>query len=226
MRQPDEAGKASFTAADFRRRARAGAIPLSMAGSILDDGLVHCDGMEQQIHSGAWPRPTYASVLAGIVDRPGGATVLLTQRAMHLSSHAGQIAFPGGKIEPTDRDVIETAMREAEEEIGLGQSFIEPVGLLSPYQTSTGFRMAPVLAVVKPGFSLKLDEEEVVDVFEAPLEFLMDVKNHQHMNIHWRGKMRQFYTMPYEGRNIWGATAAILRNLYEKLYDGAPSPTE
>jgi 8-oxo-dGTP pyrophosphatase MutT (NUDIX family) len=222
MRHLDETGKHSFTAADFRRRALSSALPLSRACSLLSDGPVHCDGMEGALLLGAWPQPRFASVLAGIVDRADGATVLLTQRAHHLHSHPGQVAFPGGKIEADDCDLIETALREAEEEIGLARSFVEPVGLLRPYQTSTGFRMAPVLAVVKPGFTLKLDAEEVAGVFEAPLAFLMDEKNHQKQKIHWRGEMRQFYTMPFEGWNIWGATAAILRDLYEKLYCDAP----
>jgi 8-oxo-dGTP pyrophosphatase MutT (NUDIX family) len=214
----NEAGKDSFSAADFRRRALAAALPLSRAHSILESGPVNYDGMDREALSSAWPKPRFAGVLAGIVDRDGGATVLLTQRALHLNSHPGQIAFPGGKIEPSDRDIIETALREAEEEIGLPRSFVEPVGLLAPYETSTGFRMAPVLAVIRPGFALTLDDSEVAEAFEAPLAFLMNTDNHLRQNVHWQGRLRQFYTMPYQGRNIWGATAAILRNIYEELY--------
>jgi 8-oxo-dGTP pyrophosphatase MutT (NUDIX family) len=214
MRQTGGSGKDSFTAGDFRRRAAAAAFPLSLAAGIFDGGEVNCEGGRSE----SWPRPRLASVLTGIVDREDGATVLLTRRAAHLRSHAGQIAFPGGKIEPRDRDAVETALREAEEEIGLSRDFVEPVGLLRPYQTSTGFRMAPVLAVIRPGFSLAIDRDEVAEVFEAPLAFLMNARNHRKQNVYWRGEMRQFYVMPCEGRNIWGATAAILRDIYMKLY--------
>ncbi len=158
-----------------------------------------------------------AAVLAPIVARPEGLTVLLTLRASHLRAHSGQIAFPGGKI-----DLAETpeaaALREASEEIGLEERFIEPLGWLDPYLTATGFRIAPLVALVDPSFSLVINRHEVAEVFEAPFAFLMDPSNHRLDQREWRGEVRKFYAMPHEGRYIWGATAGMLRNLYEKLF--------
>jgi 8-oxo-dGTP pyrophosphatase MutT (NUDIX family) len=158
-----------------------------------------------------------AAVLAPIVARPEGLTVLLTLRATHLRAHSGQVAFPGGKI-----DLEETpeaaALREAREEIGLENRFIEPLGWLDPYLTGTGFRIAPLVALVDPSFTLVINKHEVDEVFEAPFAFLMDPSNHRLDQREWRGEMRKFYAMPHEGRYIWGATAGMLRNLYEKLF--------
>lgn len=158
-----------------------------------------------------------AAVLAPVVARPGGLTVLLTQRAAHLRSHSGQVAFPGGKIDlgETARD---TAFRESHEEIGLLPEFVEPLGWLDPYLTGTGFRIAPLVALVRPGFVLAPNTEEVAEVFETPFAFLMNPANHELHAREWRGVTRRYYAMPYEGRYIWGATAGILRNLYERLF--------
>jgi 8-oxo-dGTP pyrophosphatase MutT (NUDIX family) len=145
-------------------------------------------------------------------------TVLLTQRTEGLPRHAGQIAFPGGRMEPTDRDPTATALREANEEIGLDPSFVEPLGYLDPYRTGTGFRIFPVVGIVREGFALQLDAREVAEAFEVPLAFLMDETNHRTEVRTWRGAERRFYAMPFEQRYIWGATAGIMKNMHKRLF--------
>ncbi len=157
-----------------------------------------------------------AAVLAPIVARPDGLTILLTLRASHLRAHSGQIAFPGGQIDPGETPQA-AALREVWEEIGLDERFIEPLGWLDPYLTGTGFRVAPLVGLVDPSFTLSINRHEVDEVFEAPFAFLMDPANHRLDQREWRGETRKFYAMPHGGRYIWGATAGMLRNLYEKL---------
>jgi 8-oxo-dGTP pyrophosphatase MutT (NUDIX family) len=159
-----------------------------------------------------------AAVLVGIVPDAAGSRVILTKRASHLKHHPGQIAFPGGKIDPTDADAIAAALREAEEEIGLERRFVRPLGYLDPYLSSTGYRILPVLAIVRPGFDLTIDPSEVDIAFEAPLGFLMDPDNHARHSREWQGMIRHYLAMPFGEHYIWGVTAGILRNLYEKLY--------
>lgn len=158
-----------------------------------------------------------AAVLIPVVDHPE-PTVLLTQRSPNLSSHAGQIAFPGGKIDVTDATPLDAALREAEEEVGLDRSFVDPIGYLDVYGTAFGFRILPTVARVRPGFSLRINEGEVDDAFEVPLAFLMDPANHQLHSKEFRGMERSYYAMPFAERYIWGATAGILRVLYERIY--------
>jgi 8-oxo-dGTP pyrophosphatase MutT (NUDIX family) len=158
-----------------------------------------------------------AAVLVPVIVRENGLTVLLTQRASHLRSHSGQVAFPGGKIDPGET-AAETALREAQEEIGLDPAFVEPLGWLDPYLTGTGFRVAPLLALVRPGFALRLNPDEVAEAFETPLDFLMNPANHRLDEREWQGQKRRFYAMPHDGHYIWGATAGIIRNLYERLF--------
>lgn len=158
-----------------------------------------------------------AAVLVPVIDREGGATVLLTQRTDHLSNHAGQVAFPGGRVDDTDTGPVDTALRETEEEIGLDRSFIDVIGALDTYETGTGFSITPIVGVVRPGFTLTLQADEVAQVFEVPLDFFLDPSNHQRESREWRGAMRHYYVMPYDGHHIWGATAGMLVNLYNKL---------
>jgi 8-oxo-dGTP pyrophosphatase MutT (NUDIX family) len=135
-----------------------------------------------------------------------------------MPSHPGQISFPGGKMEPGDATPVDCALREAYEEIGLEASRVEVLGFLDSYRTGTGFQIVPVVAFVTPGFTPRLDTREVTEVFEVPLGFLMDPANHQKQSREWRGRQRSFYAMPYEGRYIWGATAGMLKNLHQRLF--------
>ncbi len=157
-----------------------------------------------------------AAVLMPIVARET-PTFLLTRRAEKLATHSGQVAFPGGRIDEGDRDPADAAMREAMEEIGLAREFIMPLGYLDPYLSGTGFRIVPVVALVRPGFALKLNPSEVVDAFEVPFDFLMSPDNHLRHNREWRGLIRSYYAMPYGEHYIWGATAGMIRRLYERL---------
>ncbi len=158
-----------------------------------------------------------AAVLVPVVDRPE-PTVLLTQRSAHLPDHPGQISFPGGKIDAGDETPLAAALREAEEEIGLARDFIDPIGYLDLYMTTRGYRIVPVVARVKPGFTLTLNTSEVDDSFEVPLAFLMAPENHQKVAREWQGMKRTVYAMPFGERNIWGVTAGIMRNLYDRIY--------
>lgn len=159
-----------------------------------------------------------AAVLIAIIDRPDGPTVLLTQRSSALRSHSGQIAFPGGRIDPTDRGPLEAALREADEEVGLSPALIQPIGYLDLYLSNSGYRIAPVVALADPGMVLHLNPDEVTDVFECPLAFLMDPANHVAESREWHGIMRHYYAMPWQGHYIWGVTAGIIHALYERVY--------
>ena len=167
--------------------------------------------------------PAHASVLVPLVMREHGLQVLLTMRTAHLRDHAGQISFPGGRVETHDADAVATALRETEEEVGLARQHIEVIGTLPIYTTVTGFVVTPVVALVQPGFSLQLDAFEVAEAFEVPLPFLMTPAHHRRHRFEMSGQQRQFLSMPWQGVNgegrpqdyfIWGATAAMLRNLY------------
>jgi len=160
-----------------------------------------------------------AAVLVPIVEHAEGPTVLLTRRADHLNSHSGQVAFPGGKVEPGETPV-EGALREAEEEIGLDRAFVDVVGYIDPYETGTGFRILPVVSFVRPGFKLQADPGEVAEIFEVPLSFLLDEDNHERHSVFWKGKRRAYYAMPYRGHYIWGATAGMIRNLSDRMKKG------
>ncbi len=158
-----------------------------------------------------------AAVLIPVVDRDE-PMVLLTQRTAHLPQHAGQIAFPGGKIDPADASPLAAALREADEEVGLHADAVDPIGYLDVYMTTLGYRIVPVVARVQPGFTLTLNPGEVDDVFEVPLSFMMEAANHQRHSREWQGLMRTYYAIPFGDRYIWGVTAGIFRNLYERVY--------
>jgi len=159
-----------------------------------------------------------AAVLVPLVVRPQGLQVLLTQRTAHLHDHAGQIAFPGGRAEAGDADIVDTALRETEEETGVAREHVDVLGTLPDYLTSSGFRVTPVIGLTVPEFTLAHDPFEVAEIFEVPLSFLMDPHNHRmHSARMVDGMPRRYYSMPFEERFIWGATAGMLRNLYHML---------
>jgi 8-oxo-dGTP pyrophosphatase MutT (NUDIX family) len=210
---------ALFDSAEFFARARARLrfdVPpgLTDASVVPPSGDHGTDRMLEIIAREQPIRP--AAVLIAVVDHPQ-PTVLLTQRAAHLHDHAGQISFPGGKIDPEDASPLDAALREAWEEIGLEREFIDPIGYLDLYGTGFGFRILPTVARIRPGFDLRISADEVDDAFEVPLAFLMDAANHQVHNKEFRGMMRSYYAMPFEERYIWGATAGMLRVLYERI---------
>ncbi len=159
----------------------------------------------------------HAAVLVPIIAR-SPLTLLLTARTEHLPSHAGQIAFPGGKVETHDASPLAAALRETREEIALDHAFIQPVGYLPPYRTGTGFIITPSVALVRPGFKLTANPDEVADIFEVPFAFLMNEANHEVHSRVWNGAERHFYAMPYGQRYIWGATAGIIRTLHRRLF--------
>lgn len=160
-----------------------------------------------------------AAVLAPIIMRPNGWTMLFTQRAEETPAHPGQISFPGGRVQASDESPLDTALRETFEEIGLARDLIAPLGAFDRYETGTGFRITPIVGLIKPGFELRLDPREVASVFEAPLSFLFDPANHERREGEWRGVKRAYYAMPYREHFIWGATAGMVRALYQRLYE-------
>ncbi|HSM19158.1 MAG TPA: CoA pyrophosphatase [Hyphomicrobiales bacterium] len=219
MTEMSETRSSPFSAEEFRARAcqclsideaRTGEACKPTGDHIIDPGL--SEAVE------AIPALRLAAVLVPVIAHPGEATVLLTQRTEHLPAHAGQIAFPGGKIEDHDATPLCAALREAQEEVGLPPDHVEPIGYLRPYHSRTGFNIVPVVALVRPGFTLVLDRSEVEDAFEVPLSFLMNPENHQRHSRVLLGARRNFFAMPYENRYIWGVTAGIIRELYDEVY--------
>jgi 8-oxo-dGTP pyrophosphatase MutT (NUDIX family) len=182
------------------------------AGHALDLSLLEGDD-----HHDA--RPTHsidAAVLVAITDRaqPG---VILTQRPETMRKHAGQVAFPGGRVDPEDADLVTAALREAEEEVALARHHVDLIGLTDPYRTITGYCVTPVLGVIPPDLPLVANADEVAAIFEAPLDFLMDPANHRKTTVDWNGHARTYYEMHWDGRRIWGATAAMIVNLSKRL---------
>jgi 8-oxo-dGTP pyrophosphatase MutT (NUDIX family) len=211
---------AAISSAEFFDRSRA-RLRFDVPPGLTDANIVPLSGdrgTDRMLGILALEKPIRpAAVLIPVVDHPE-PTVLLTQRSAHLNDHAGQISFPGGKIDSTDATPLDAALREAWEEVGLTRDFIEPIGYLDLYGTSFGFRILPTVARVRPGFTLKINAAEVDDAFEVPLAFLMNPANHQIHSKEFRGMERSYYAMPFAERYIWGATAGILRVLYERIY--------
>ena len=173
--------------------------------------------------NGVIPTPTSfrpAAVLVPLVRREPGITVLLTQRTEDMPSHAGQIAFPGGRKQQEDADAKATALRETEEEVGISRKFVQVIGEVDPYRTGTGYEITPVVGIVTPGFTIHADPREVADVFEVPLSHFLDAQNHRIDSRIFQGRERRFYAMPYGDRYIWGATAGMLKNLHFVLTNG------
>jgi 8-oxo-dGTP pyrophosphatase MutT (NUDIX family) len=215
-----KAAPAAISAASFYDRARS-RLSFDVPPGLIDPNIIPESGdpgTDRMLEIIAREQPVRpAAVLIPVVDHEE-PTVLLTQRSAHLNEHAGQIAFPGGKIDSTDRSPLDAALREAWEEVGLDRSFVDPIGYLGLYGTGFGFRILPTVARVKPGFKLTINRSEVDDAFEVPLSFLMNPANHQLHSKEFRGMERSYYAMPFAERYIWGATAGILRVLYERIY--------
>jgi 8-oxo-dGTP pyrophosphatase MutT (NUDIX family) len=208
----DKHAAKSFSIDDFR--IRADGETWQYDGADYGDHRLNPDLRELIVHD----HLRDAAVLIPVVDRGPEATVILTQRTERLRSHSGQVAFPGGRIDPTDASPEEAALRETLEEIGLKASAIEVIGRMPDYVTGSGYRIAPVLGIVTPPFELAINEHEVDAAFEVPLGFLMNAANHNRESRMWKEKERFYYTMPYGERFIWGVTAGIIRTLYERLY--------
>jgi 8-oxo-dGTP pyrophosphatase MutT (NUDIX family) len=218
----DRASSEQVTTASFFDRARA-RLALEVPRALTDPTAEGARG-DLDLNPDVWQRAGVkatkpAAVLVPVIDR-AEPTVLLTMRTAELASHAGQVAFPGGKIDPGDESPVAAALREAKEETGLAPDFIEPIGYLDLYLTFSGFRILPTVARVRPEFTLELNPREVTEAFEVPLKFLMTPANHQRKTRDWNGFARDYYAIPFENRYIWGITAGILRNLYQRVWAG------
>lgn len=208
--------QARSSVAEFRQQflQRSGAEGFSEGGGdhVLNDGIDRHPSQEFKD----------AAVLFGVIERPQGAQVLFTRRTETLSSHKGQIALPGGRIDADDPSPQFAALRETHEEVGIDPSYVTVLGSLGEYYSGSGYRVVPVVGIIKPDFQLALNEHEVAEAFEVPLSFLMDKANHQIGSAIWNDKERFFYKMPFgEGRNvkpIWGVTAGIVRMIYDRIY--------
>lgn len=187
--------------------------PFEVGGDTRGDHVLNPDLMPKDLQY------RDAAVLVPLVAREASVTALLTVRTRHLATHAGEIAFPGGKIDPQDAGPAAAAMREAKEEIGLDPAEIEPIGYLPPYLSRTGYRIVPLVARIASPPRLTINPQEVEQAFEVPMEFLMTPGNHRLGSRLFMGKERTFYEMPYDQHYIWGVTAGIIRGLYERMFE-------
>lgn len=189
-----------------------------MNGSYADAGIRSSRG-DHDLNPGMLPAQSLrqAAVLVPLIEHPDGLTVMLTKRTDHLDHHPGQISFPGGRVEDDDPSPEDAALREAEEEVGLQRDKVDIIGRLDEYVVRTGFSVTPFVGLVQPGFTVTLDEFEVAEAFEVPLSFFLDETNHRRDSRTHNGEVREFYAMPYDDYYIWGATAGMLRNLYDIL---------
>ena len=190
------------------------------------DEIVSPDSHNSEIHVGDFElnpslkypdKPSPAAVLVPLVEHENGLTVLLTKRTDHLNDHAGQISFPGGRMEAADSGPVDTALRETREEVGMDPDYVQVAGCLDHYETGTGYLVLPVVGFVRPGFQLVLDEFEVADAFEVPLSFLLDANNHRTAIHRVRDMDLSFHAIEYENRYIWGATAGMIMNFYQRI---------
>lgn len=209
-----KAGPQAFTAEDFRRRVAAMRDLDDEAFARYGDHRLNPELVAELTKE----KLRDAAVLVPVIDTGAEARIILTRRNSSLRRHSGQIAFPGGAVDPGDGSAETAALREAEEEIGLDRARVETIGRLPQYLTATGFRITPVLSIVESGFTTMINPDEVDAVFEVPLSFLMSERNHNRASRIWSGRERFYYTMPYREWFIWGITAGILRTLYERLY--------
>ncbi len=212
--------KFEYTADELRRLAKSALrqeVPASAFDFSLPSGRSDFDLNPDYCEDLSVP-PRAAAVLIAVINYEKGARVLLTRRPENMASHPGQVAFPGGKVEKCDDSIVAAALREANEEVGLDPSLVDIVGYLDTYQTGSGFRITPVVGLVPSTYQLELDKREVDEAFEVPLEFLMTVENHQKHSRYWQGKNRAYYAMPYGDKFIWGATAGMLKNFYDRIY--------
>lgn len=213
---PGPSDRGRLTRDDIRARLAAGLDPAGRGDALLER-LVDGDDVPGRAALAEGP-PRPAAVLVPLVQRPGSMTVLLTQRTAHLAHHPGQISFPGGRLEDGDNgDAIAAALRETEEEIGLARRHVTILGRLDDYVTGTGFLITPMVGVVDPPFDLTPDPFEVAEVFEVPLDFLLDPQNHKLNRVVVEGRRRPFWSMTWDERVIWGATAGMLVNLADVL---------
>lgn len=186
--------------------------PLGLDADLMPHGdhVIAGVPMDQSFLATAKP----AAVLVPVVERAGGLTVLLTERSAALARHAGQVAFPGGRLEPGE-DALQAALREAQEEIALGAEMVEPLGYLRPYFSGTGYRVQPVVGLVRDPGALQADPNEVARIFEMPLSVMLDLANYKSSTIFWKGRERRFYVLDYPEAYIWGVTAGIMRSFAE-----------
>lgn len=211
-----------MTADELRARFRQLLDPLEEAHGLTPRRGDHDLTPEAQAERRSEAELRPAAVLVPVLVRAGAPAILMTRRSEDLPSHAGQVSFPGGKVDDTDASPLDAALRETEEEVGIHRRFVEPLGFLDVYETGTGFAIKPVVGLVHPGYTITPEPGEVAEVFDVPLAFLLDPANHERHSAMWKGVKRTYYAMPYNDHYIWGATAGMVKNLADRWH--APEP--